>query len=349
MRSPTQGQDDASAMGRLDDVGPEPNGTGPSDARLCEMGRADARDHGLLTLRHARDERGRRRAYEGLHAAGELARPAWFWGWLLARLDGRPGMRLLDVACGASPLPALAAARGLRVTGVDLSAGALRRARRAAEGEPLGARGADPAARPARYLRADGERLPLADGGFDRVACIGSLEHFGDPARGASELARALAPGGRALVLLPNAYGLRGPVLHAWRGDGELPDDGQPVQRFGSRGQWAALLRGAGLVPLRVEGCESLTRGARDPRAWLGALRHPSRVLALAQSALPANLSVELLFTCAREEDHARHGTSEDPGAVWTNGTDGTDGTDGIDPAVGDTSLRGERAAEPGP
>jgi SAM-dependent methyltransferase len=49
----------------------------------------------------------------------------------------------------------------------------------------------------------DVERLPHADGSLDLVLCSHVLEHVPDDRQAARELARVLAPGGRALVQVP--------------------------------------------------------------------------------------------------------------------------------------------------
>ncbi len=212
------------------------------------------------------------RSYQRLHEDRRLSRPAAFWERCVTWLGARPGQTLLDVAGGSGQLAAAARARGVQAWTVDLVRG---------------------------DLQADGERLPLRDASFDRVANIGSLEHFPSPARGVAEMARVLAPDGLALVLLPNAYGLRGPVLHAWR-SGEICDDGQPIQRYASLGEWRDLLVAGGLPPLRVHGCESLFAAPRRAVDWLDLLRHPSRVLGLAQDWLPLTMATEFIFLCRR-------------------------------------------------
>ena len=249
---------------------------------------------GILTLRHAQDARSFASAYVELHRIGELSRPPWFWRWLVDRLDIEPGMRMLDVACGNGALSDVLRANGHTPIGVDLLA--------------RGSRSASAPDVPA-LARADGERLPFGDGLFDRVACVGSLEHFVDPTEGASEIARVLAPGGKALVLLPNAFGLRGPVLHAWR-TGDAIDDGQPIQRYAPRVRWERLLEGSGLITHGVYGVDSLTPDPRSPSAWLGAIKHPTRLLALAQRHLPVNMALELVFICRRTPE--RHGVRVD-------------------------------------
>jgi SAM-dependent methyltransferase len=50
----------------------------------------------------------------------------------------------------------------------------------------------------------DGERLPFADGEFDRVAVVDMLEHVVDEAAFAAELARITRPGGRLVVNTPH-------------------------------------------------------------------------------------------------------------------------------------------------
>jgi SAM-dependent methyltransferase len=50
------------------------------------------------------------------------------------------------------------------------------------------------------------EHLPFADGAFDLVLLHEVLEHVADDEATASELARVLAPGGRAVVFVPNRW-----------------------------------------------------------------------------------------------------------------------------------------------
>ena len=90
--------------------------------------------------------------------------------------------RVLDVACGTGYGTAL-----LGATGVDLSLGALRQARRRAD----------------RLVAADALRLPFGRC-FDTVVSFETLEHVPDAARFVSECARVLRPGGAFIVSTPN-------------------------------------------------------------------------------------------------------------------------------------------------
>lgn len=109
---------------------------------------------------------------------------------LLARLPApRPGERCLDVACGTGE-PGLTLLRGfpeLDLLGIDTAAGALAIAREKAAREGLTG---------VRFEEMSSEALALGDASVDRVLSRFGLLMFGDATRGASELARVLAPGG---------------------------------------------------------------------------------------------------------------------------------------------------------
>lgn len=68
------------------------------------------------------------------------------------------------------------------------------------------------------FVRADAERLPFADGSFDRVLIAYGLRNLTDKAAGLAAMERVLKPGGRALVLefsKPRG-GLTGRAFSAW-------------------------------------------------------------------------------------------------------------------------------------
>ena len=53
---------------------------------------------------------------------------------------------------------------------------------------------------------ADLTALPFADGGFDACINIVTLEHVREPAAALAEMARALKPGGRLLLIVPHEW-----------------------------------------------------------------------------------------------------------------------------------------------
>lgn len=100
----------------------------------------------------------------------------------------KPGMRVLDVACGpgeaALVLEPLVAPTG-GVIAIDLVLEMLPSTRTV--GSSI------------RFGVADSEALPFEDEAFDLVTCRSAIMHFPDAARALSEAYRVLRPGGRAV------------------------------------------------------------------------------------------------------------------------------------------------------
>jgi SAM-dependent methyltransferase len=238
---------------------------------------------GMVEIRHVPGST--RAAYNRIYAGPGISHPDWLWPWLLDLVAARPGMRLLDVACGEGQLLRTAGRLGLEAHGVDLSELALGRA----SGQPG-----------VHVAVGNGESLPYPDGCFDRVMNLGSLEHYEDPLAGAREMARVLSPHGLVCLHVPNTFGLRWSVLFAWT-HGDVHDDGQPIQRYGTRLQWTRLLEAGSLAVERVIAFDE--PADRPPRArdWPGlVMRHPSRALVPASRLLPVDLASLFLFVCRK-------------------------------------------------
>lgn len=98
------------------------------------------------------------------------------------------GTRLLDVGCGTGMLLTLAAGRGARPSGIDVTPELLAIARRRL---------------PEADLReGDMESLPWDDEAFDAVTGVNAFQFAGDPGRALAEAARVLAPGGALVASL---------------------------------------------------------------------------------------------------------------------------------------------------
>jgi ubiquinone/menaquinone biosynthesis C-methylase UbiE len=99
------------------------------------------------------------------------------------------GLAVLDLGCGTGRHALWLASAGATVTAVDFSEGMMEKAR------------AKPGAEKVRFLAHDlHERLPFADGVFDRVVSGLVLEHLSAPDAFFAEARRVLKPGGRAVV-----------------------------------------------------------------------------------------------------------------------------------------------------
>jgi SAM-dependent methyltransferase len=107
-----------------------------------------------------------------------------------------PGGRTLDLACGEGRLSRLLKSRQYQVLGVDASPTMVRFA---AE---------DPDAAP--VVLGDATALPFADHAFDLVVAYMCLQDIDDMPQAVRELARVLAPEGRACIAIPHPINTAG-------------------------------------------------------------------------------------------------------------------------------------------
>jgi len=141
-------------------------------------------DRGLREL-NRREWEGRLAAPEGKYRFDHRYRIAH------ARILSAGPARWLDVGTGNGFLPSIVKPDfpSVHVTGIDFVPEAL------AAATALDA---------ARVVDLDAEGLPFDDGAFDYVSCLEVLEHVVLARQLLSEIQRVLAPGGRALVSVPN-------------------------------------------------------------------------------------------------------------------------------------------------
>ena len=104
----------------------------------------------------------------------------------VGRLNLKPGMRVLDVACGSGNQSIPAARTGAEVTGVDIAPNLIEQAREWAEVEDL----------KIRFDEGDAENLPYADAEFDVVMTMFGAMFAPRPELVSAELIRVCRPGG---------------------------------------------------------------------------------------------------------------------------------------------------------
>ena len=183
-----------------------------------------------------------------------------------ADFAGARGRRVLEIGVGVGTDFIRFVRAGAIATGVDLTEHAVALVRRRVELEGL----------EAEMVQADAERLPFADGAFDRVYSWGVLHHTPDSRRAIAEALRVLAPGGDACIMLYSrhswvAYGLW--AKHAllrgrpWRSLADVLS--AHMESEGTKGYTKRELRTlfAGLDDLRID--KVLTP---YDRAWAGPL-----------------------------------------------------------------------------
>jgi ubiquinone/menaquinone biosynthesis C-methylase UbiE len=161
---------------------------------------------------------------------------------MVAKLDIKPGDRVLDLGCGpGKPAVQLAKATGAHVVGVSISTGDVELAQARARAEGLADR--------VRFQHADAMDLPFPPDSFDAVLALESIVHIPDRTHVLRQVARVLRPGGRValtdfITLAPAdapqdeyAQAMLAEMLAAWRA--------APLVRVGD---YETFTRDAGLV-----------------------------------------------------------------------------------------------------
>jgi 2-polyprenyl-6-hydroxyphenyl methylase/3-demethylubiquinone-9 3-methyltransferase len=162
-------------------------------------------------------------------------------------IAGLAGKDVLDVGCGGGILSEAMAARGARVTGIDMGERPLKVAQLHLRESGL----------QVDYRKVSAEDLALEKpGAFDVVTCMEMLEHVPDPASIIGACARLLRPGGRCFMSTinrnPKAY------LYAVIGAeyilGLLPKGTHDYTRFITPAELGTWCRQAGLNPGGITG-----------------------------------------------------------------------------------------------
>ncbi len=118
----------------------------------------------------------------------QLVRNEAVIGQILDNAGIRPGVSVLDVACGTGVLIPDYLERGAaQITAIDIAPEMVRIAREKFPQENV------------RFVCGDAETAPLGEG-FDAIVIYNAFPHFPDPERLVARLAALLAPGGRLTV-----------------------------------------------------------------------------------------------------------------------------------------------------
>ncbi len=150
--------------------------------------------------------------------------------------------------------------QGARGVGVDLALSTTRLARANCNGHNV------------KMLVGDVRELPFRDGTFDYIYSMGTIEHFPDYRKAAAELYRVLAPGGRAIIGVPNLFDpfLRPLMVSILSWLGKYPYS--PEKAF-SAAQLAKLLAGVGFEVREITGALFMPGWLRLLDLWFSARR----------------------------------------------------------------------------
>ena len=157
---------------------------------------------------------------------------SWHEKLVASRISIHPGLRVLDVACGTGRWLGELQDRGAEVAGIDISSRAISIAR---ENLPE-----------ARLEVSVAEELPFRSDEFDLVTCLGSLEHFVDQRKCLQEMTRVSKADARILILVPHS-GFLTRRLGLYAGTNQT----KAKETVRSLAEWRAMLREAGLIPIK--------------------------------------------------------------------------------------------------
>ncbi len=218
----------------------------------------------------------------------------WKMERVRAQVERMPrGARALDVGCGDGRVLAQLGPLGLRGLGVDVSEEAVARA----------------AKRGIVVARADldGGTLPVESGAYDLVLCLDVLEHLFAPDGLLVEMRRALAPGGRFIMAVPNGLNLFNRIAFAAGRHLDVMDKAHLTTapfsehlRFFSREVLERFLADGGFSPVTREYFfpDRLTDARFRMAGWLARAVTAPRL----HERLPALFALEFLFTCEARE-----------------------------------------------
>lgn len=223
--------------------------------------------------------------YDQIYATHGLRASTKYYRRILSLLDIRKG-RLLDIACGEGVLlrEAKKIAPELKTFGLDISQEACKIAAKNSFGSVI--------------LQADGQRIPFKERLFDYVCCLGSLEHFIDPAVGVKEIVRLLKDKGIACIILPNSFSID--IILEVMIKGEDTSKFQIIERTDTKNNWVRFLEKNGLRVNKIYKSniwpELFQEGTYKIKSIPKFIKRT-----IIKYICPLNLSREFLFICSKK------------------------------------------------
>ena len=164
---------------------------------------------------------------------GESWRPYEAYRIYVDLLGVREGQNFMDVACGTGHLLKQAAERGAKTFGVDISSEAVDISQNNSPTSEINV--------------SSGESLNYPNEFFDRLTCIGALEHFSDIDKGLSEFYRITQKDALLCFVLPNSQYFYW-LLRQKKGT----DQSGIKEKLATLDEWSSLLQGSGYDIVKV-------------------------------------------------------------------------------------------------
>lgn len=223
-------------------------------------------------------------AYDSIYSQEGIQLKDSFYIWIISLLPINNEKIFLDVSCGYGKLVNYASKKTNKVFGIDFSSSAIKKAK---DTYP-----------DLNWKIADGEKLPFKSNSVDIITNIGSLEHFQNPDKGIEEISRVLRKDGLACIFLPNGFSLLGNIKYVMF-NGDVFDDGQPLQRYNTNLGWKKLLQDNGLEPIKVLPYERPWPKTIKDTIWY--FLHPIKMIHMLLGYLiPLNLINCFVYLCVK-------------------------------------------------
>lgn len=226
--------------------------------------------------------------YNRIYSTCGLRANSAYYRWIIKLLRLKSNTKFLDVCCGEGIFlrEIVKLKRNIQTFGLDISYVALAKAR---ENAPQ-----------ARIISADGQRLAFGDNLFDYITCLGSLEHYLDPALGIRELARVAKPSAYLCIVLPNSISID-LVLNLIKTGEVKADNFQIIERTATKNDWVSLLHNNGLQVRATYGSNFWPELFQEGSFKIKSISKYFKRL-LIKCFCPLNLAREFVFICEVRE-----------------------------------------------
>lgn len=192
------------------------------------------------------------------------------------------GKNFLDVACGTGFFLKLAADKGLKTYGIDISSQAVEVAQ---QNSPS-----------SQVQMAEAENLPFAGGFFDYITCLGSLEHFSDIERSLSEMIRVGKNTTKYLLVVPNKN-----YFAWWFKKNKGTHQREIGEELKSLNEWRKIFTGSGFKIIKI----SADRWPTKSLPWFYSY-NPLKIFKrlffkLVWLILPLRYTYQFIFLCQKD------------------------------------------------